>query len=229
MLELEQRGILAIGSGLNGSQAAPTREKIQKLNKVFSLVNQFEESEEFMNALTKESLSKSIFVFTSKGEIVELPAGATAIDFAFKLDPWLGSRIWRVKVDGRFVGVDARLQSGNLVEVLPSKQIQLREKWLEIANTISAKQAIRKALQKRLKKQPVDIIVLARDRSGLVADASHIFQSEGISLLASYSVSQNRRIGVLQFNIDPLSEEKLKQVMKRLRSISGVKKVRAVR
>ncbi len=226
MQELERRGILAIGSQFNGLEAVPAKEKIQKLNKVFSLVHQFEESEEFMNALTKESLSKSIFVFTPKGEIVELPTGATPIDFAFKINPWLGSRIWRAKVDGKFVGVDARLESGNMVEILPSKHVQLREKWLDLANTIFAKQAIRKALQqKRFQRHPIDIMVVAKDRAGLVADASHIFQSEGISLLASYSVSQNREIGLLQFNIDPVSEEKLKEITKRLRSVRNVKQV----
>jgi len=68
-------------------------------------------------------------------------------------------------------------------------------------------------------------MMIAKDRAGLVADASNIFQSEGISLLASYSVSQNKEIGLLQFNIDPVSEEKLKEITKRLRSIRSVKQV----
>lgn len=228
MLELERRGILAIGSQFNGLESVPAKEKIQKLNKVFSLVHQFEESEEFMNVLTKESLSKSIFVFTPKGEIVELPTGATPIDFAFKINPWLGQRVWRAKVDGKFVGVDKKLESGNMVEILPSKHVQVREKWLELANTISAKKGISTFLKKNHGqgvRPTIDITIVAKDRAGLVSETAHVFQSEGISLQASYSVCHEKTIGIVQYNIKWVPEEQFKRIIRNLRVIKNVKNV----
>lgn len=225
MFDLSSRGILTVGSHWNGDRTVSTKERINHLNKVFSMLRQFAETDEFMKYLTQESLSKTIFVFTPKGKLVELPYGSTPLDFAFKINPWLGERVWRAKVDGKFVGVDTKLRSGNMVEILPSKHIQVREKWLELANTISAKNAISEILkQKRFQKSrpTIDITIICKDRAGLVADTARVFQSEGISLQASYSVSENKKTGILQYNINWVAEEQLKRIMRKLRSIPDI-------
>jgi len=231
MFELNSRGILAVGSPKAGMESATVSEKIKKLNKVFGMLKTFADSEEFLRFLTQESLSKTIFVFTPKGEAIELPFGSTPIDFAFKIHPWLGKRVWRVKVNGKFVGVDEKLESGNIVEIIPSSNVQLTESWMDLANTISTKQAISKILkQKRFQgKHPLDILVSAKDRPGLLSELSYVFGTEHVNISASVATFEIQKDSLVQFSIPPYSEERIRELLKRLRTVRGVKQIRLQR
>ncbi|MFX8414258.1 TGS domain-containing protein, partial [Acinetobacter baumannii] len=83
------------------------------------------------------------FVFTPKGRIVNLPRGATPVDFAYHIHTEVGHHMVGAKVNGRIVPLSYELQNGEIVEILTSKSAHPSKDWLEFAKTRSAKGKIR--------------------------------------------------------------------------------------
>ena len=105
-------------------------------------------AEEFLESVRTDIFQDQVYVYTPKGDIKELPTGATPIDFAYHIHTELGHRCVGAKVNGRLVALDTRLQSGDTVEVLTSKQARGPSlDWLNSAlgyiGTASARQKIR--------------------------------------------------------------------------------------
>jgi GTP pyrophosphokinase len=99
---------------------------------------------EFMNTLRVDLFSEEVYVFTPKGEVKSLPAGATPLDFAYAVHTDVGHRCVGAKVNGRIVPLHYTLQSGEFVEVLTSKQERGPSRdWLTLVKTSRARNKIR--------------------------------------------------------------------------------------
>ncbi len=109
-------------------------------------------SEEFVAQFKMSLYSSEIFVFTPKGQMITLPKGATALDFAFEIHSEIGCHCLGIKVDGKMVPLSTPLKSGDQVEVLTSVKQEPKEDWLSFVKTSKAKSAIRHSLknEKRL-------------------------------------------------------------------------------
>ena len=93
---------------------------------------------DFLNTIKLNLYASEIFVFTPKGEIRTLPAGSTALDFAFTIHTFVGSHCIGAKVNHKLVPMSHKLQSGDQVEVLTSKSQHVDRSWLNIATTAKA-------------------------------------------------------------------------------------------
>ena len=91
-----------------------------------------------------------IFVFTPKGDVVDLPINSSPIDFAYAIHSDIGDHIAGVKVNGKMTSLEIKLTSGDIVEILTKKDSKPSRKWLEYAQTTSARKHIRAALTKDL-------------------------------------------------------------------------------
>ncbi len=78
------------------------------------------DSEEFFTDPARRAFRRQVFVFTPKGDVINLPAGATAIDFAYAIHSAVGNRMVGAKVNGKIVPLDSKLSNGDIVEVLTS-------------------------------------------------------------------------------------------------------------
>ncbi|MEM1988542.1 MAG: HD domain-containing protein [Candidatus Woesearchaeota archaeon] len=87
-----------------------------------------------------------IFVFTPKGDPIELPTNGTALDFAFKVHTELGLHALAAKINGQKMPLSTELKSGDIVEIITSPKLQVNEKWLNIAKSNSVKAMIRSYL-----------------------------------------------------------------------------------
>lgn len=104
-------------------------------------------SEEFVDQFKMSLYTSEIFVFTPKGEMIRLPKGATALDFAFEIHSEVGSRCLGTKVNAKLVPLSTPLKSGDQVEVLTSIKQEPKEDWLSFVKTSKAKSTIRQSLK----------------------------------------------------------------------------------
>ena len=111
---------------------------------------------EFMETLKMDLFSSQVFVFTPKGEVIDLPAGSTPLDFAFKIHTAVGCKCVGAKVNGKMVTIDHPLSNGDIVEIVTSSNSSGPSvDWLKIAKSSTARTKIRQWLKKENKSDDV--------------------------------------------------------------------------
>ncbi|MBQ8047985.1 MAG: bifunctional (p)ppGpp synthetase/guanosine-3',5'-bis(diphosphate) 3'-pyrophosphohydrolase [Prevotella sp.] len=103
---------------------------------------------DFLDAIKLNLFASEIFVFTPKGEIKTMPAGCTALDFAFSIHTFLGSHCIGAKVNHKLVPLSHKLQSGDQVEILTSKAQHVQPSWITFVSTAKAKSKIQSMLRR---------------------------------------------------------------------------------
>jgi guanosine-3',5'-bis(diphosphate) 3'-pyrophosphohydrolase len=108
---------------------------------------------DFLDAIKLNLFASEIFVFTPKGEIMTMPAGCTALDFAFQIHSFLGTHCIGAKVNHRLVPLSHQLQSGDQVEILTSMSQHVRKEWVNFVTTAKARSKIQTALRREAREQ----------------------------------------------------------------------------
>ena len=112
--------------------------------------NESGSAKEYMASLTSDIFGANVYVFTPLGKVVDLPVGATTLDFAYKIHTKVGDAAVGAVVNGALVPLNTVLKTGDICEIKTSdKSSGPNDSWLEIAKTASAKNHIRRALQKK--------------------------------------------------------------------------------
>ena len=123
------------------------------LNKIQdTLINNNNNAVDFVEEFKLNLYSEEIFVFTPIGELKSLPKNATSLDFAFSIHTEIGLKTRGVKVNGKLVPLNYKLQSGDRVEILTSEKTKPNANWLDYANTARAKNKIKSSLNEEKKK-----------------------------------------------------------------------------
>jgi len=129
----------------------PDREKIpvwiSQIGEMYS--KEKVSGDEFVEDMRADFFHDRIFVFTPNGDVVDLPKGATPIDFAYAIHSEIGDHMSGAKVNQKLVSLDTALKNGDIVEIETRKSAQPTEKWLTIAKTSVAKRRIRAALERK--------------------------------------------------------------------------------
>lgn len=121
--------------------------KIQEKNKAKKVID----------SLKEEVFSEQIYCYTPKGDLIELPQGATVLDFAYALHSDLGDHCRGGEVNGRFVSLKEKLKTSDLVRIITDKRQVPHRDWLKIVKTSKAKQKIKSYLKEK-EKAPVKIL-----------------------------------------------------------------------
>lgn len=103
---------------------------------------------DFLDAIKLNLFASEIFVFTPKGEIKTMPAGCTALDFAFQIHTFLGAHCIGAKVNHKLVPLSHKLQSGDQVEILTSKAQRVQPAWINFVSTAKARAKIQAMLRR---------------------------------------------------------------------------------
>ncbi|TLG74338.1 RelA/SpoT family protein [Culicoidibacter larvae] len=106
------------------------------------------DAENFIDTVKHDVFSANIYVFTPLGDVYDLPMGANAIDFAYKIHTQVGNKMTGAKVNNRIVPLSYELQTGDIVEILTSPQAKPSEAWLRIVKTSHARSKIRSYFKK---------------------------------------------------------------------------------
>lgn len=109
------------------------------------------DQENFKDYLKEDFFSQRIFIFSPKGDVVDLPAASTPIDFAYSIHSDIGNHMTGAKVNGKLVSLDTKLKNGDIVEVMTKASARPSTKWIDIAKTTTTKRHIRSELA-RLRK-----------------------------------------------------------------------------
>lgn len=125
-----------------GKEAPSMKQQISWLEQLKEL-STLATSTHDMDELKLDFFNHRIFVFTPKGDVVDLPEDASAIDFAYMIHSDLGNSLSSVKINKKMASIETRLKNGDLVEVITSKNAHPSNKWLEHAKTSFARKKIR--------------------------------------------------------------------------------------
>jgi GTP pyrophosphokinase len=134
------------------------------IHKLKSWSSEIEESESFLDDIKGELLKDTIYVFTPKGHIVELPTNATALDFAYQIHTEVGNHTTGAKADGSIIPLSAPLKNTQVIEILTSPNAHPTLNWLRMAKTTNARRKIRSWLNKNDDSLIIDKNIIAKKR-----------------------------------------------------------------
>ncbi len=152
MDEVAEQGFAAHWKYKEGEEGEYTEDE-NELNDWLSTIKEIlddpqPDAMDFLDAIKLNLFASEIFVFTPKGEIRTLPAGCTALDFAFSIHTFLGSHCIGAKVNHKLVPLSHKLESGDQVEILTSKSQHVQPAWINFVSTAKAKGKIQAALRR---------------------------------------------------------------------------------
>ncbi|MGL5651486.1 MAG: RelA/SpoT family protein [Paraclostridium sp.] len=143
--------------GKTSVKESKLEEKLQWLRQMMEWEKDLKDPQEFMDALKDDVFNSQVYVFTPKGDVIELPAGSTPIDFAYRVHTNVGNKCVGAKINGRIVTLDYKLQNGNIVEILTSANSSGPSRdWINIVQTPNAKSKIRQWFKKERREENIE-------------------------------------------------------------------------
>ncbi len=118
------------------------------LRQVMELKDDIGDANQFFSTVKSEVLADSVYAFTPVGELIELPVGATPIDFAYAIHTGVGNKCTGAKVNGAIVPLKYQLKTGDRVEIITSKNARPNKDWLQFVKTSKARSKIRQFIKK---------------------------------------------------------------------------------
>ena len=145
MHHVAEFGVAAHWTYKEGGKDASFDQKLSWLRSLLEWQNDLGDAESFLDTVKVDLFQDEVYVFTPKGEVLNLPADSTPVDFAYRIHTEVGHRCIGAKVNGRMVPLDYELQNGEIVEILTSKGPHGPSRdWLNFVKSASAKERIRK-------------------------------------------------------------------------------------
>jgi len=147
-------------------------EKMSWIRQLMEIQKEMTDAEEFMQTLKIDLFADEVFVFTPKGDVINLPAGANTIDFAFAIHTAVGCKMLGAKVNGKIVPIERELDNGDIVEIITSSSVRGPSRdWLKMIKTSQAKNKINQWFKKQSRSENIargkELIEKELKKSGL--------------------------------------------------------------
>jgi len=177
-----------------GKSSKDFEKRLAWLRQVLDWQTEVRDTIEFMDNLKIDVFSDVVFVFTPKGDVIELPAGSGPLDFAYRIHSEVGNRCIGSKVNGKIVPYEYVLKNGDIVEILTSKQANGPSRdWLKIVKTTQAKNKIRQWFRKEKREENIargrELLERELKKQGL--EVSEFFKNDNLQETARrYSMKE---------------------------------------
>ncbi len=149
MHEKAEYGIAAHWYYEERGSTKPVDKNLKWVNELTKWKKEFEENRQYLETLKIDVFQNRIFVFTPKGDVIDLPENSTAIDFAYAVHTDLGNKCVGAKINDQMASLDTKLLNGDMVEILTDKNRKAPSvDWLKFAKTSNARHKIRSCLRK---------------------------------------------------------------------------------
>ncbi len=192
-----------------------------------------ENSEEFVETMKADFFKDRIFAITPKGDVIDLPKGATPVDFAYHIHTEIGDNAIGSKLNGKIMPLDTALESGDMVEILTQKNKRPSEDWLKFVKTSIAKDHIRAGLrEKRMtlaQKRPsskIELHLTIENRLGLTKDISGIIARSHVHI-TSIQLSEHKggHFSSCRIGCETTDTSKIEKVILKLKKLKEVKEI----
>lgn len=155
MHEIAEFGVAAHWKYKQGLDRAGNEEAFAWIRQMIE-AQQDTEAEDFIKNIKVDLFADEVFVFTPKGDVVNMPAGATPIDLAYAIHSEVGNRMTGCKINGRIAPISSQLKNGDIVEVLTSKEAKgPGADWIKIVKTTEARNKIRQWIKRERKEENI--------------------------------------------------------------------------
>jgi len=131
---------LGMGGGKKGDRL---QENIDKVKSMILDQLQAEDATDIAKNIRNDFEENDVYVFTPKGDVINLPRGSTPVDLAYIIHTQVGHRMVGAKVNGKIVPIDYKLKTGEICEIITQKEEHPNKSWIDICKTASAKSKIR--------------------------------------------------------------------------------------
>lgn len=146
-----------VGGAAGGRGSAKMDERLAWVRQLIDSQKDMDDVEDIVRTIKSDFVPEEVFVFTPKGDVIAMPLGATAIDFAYAIHSAVGNRMVGAKVNGRIVPIDYRVKTGDIVDVITSAQQGKgpSRDWLKIVRTSGARGKIKSWFKKERRDENV--------------------------------------------------------------------------
>ena len=222
------------GIAISGKQLAQETAWVQQLrNWQEHFEGNADDPEEFVRAMKIDFFTDRIFAVTPRGDVIDLPAGATPIDFAYHVHSEIGNSATGAKVNGVMSTLDHVLKSGDVVDIITQKGKKPSEDWLRFVKTTIARNHIRMSLRKknvfaRMLSLPshTELKLTVEDRVGLIKDISGAIAEVHIGIISFHTEpSTGKRFHINKVEIQSTDKKKIEKLVVKLRGVKGVKEI----
>ncbi len=188
---------------------------------------------EFLESMKIDFFKDRIFAITPKGDVIDLPAGATPIDFGYHIHTEVGSTAIGAKVDGKIVPLNHELHSGEMVEVITQKNKKPSEDWLKFVKTSMARDHIKVALREKQKMflqrrapSKIELRVVAQNRIGLIKDISGVIAHSHMKILSLHATNQpGSQFSTHKIECATTDKHKIEKIVLKLKKIKEIKEI----
>jgi len=129
------------------NQSVSKKNKLDWTQELLQAQQHLEKPEDFLHHLKLDFFETRVFVYTPKGDVIELPQGSSVIDFAYAIHSDIGNHVFGARINNKMVSLDTLVHQGDVVEIITTEKSKPNRKWIDFCKTTFAKQNIRKYLK----------------------------------------------------------------------------------
>ncbi|HEY9766765.1 MAG TPA: bifunctional (p)ppGpp synthetase/guanosine-3',5'-bis(diphosphate) 3'-pyrophosphohydrolase, partial [Chroococcales cyanobacterium] len=155
MHRIAEYGIAAHWRYKDGGSFNQADRKLNWLRQLLDFQNDLKDADEYLNTVKEDLFADEVFVFSPRGDVIDLPHDATPIDFAYRIHTDVGHRCIGARINGRIAQLDTPLHNGDIVEILTAKNSHPSLDWLGFAVTSGAKNRIRQWYKKERREENI--------------------------------------------------------------------------